>query len=150
MKKKMGIVTGQWGFSLVPSSQAIPWSSDGSRISWGVNPRGCSNLLFCKIFAKHCVKCKKCHPEMQTFTGDTVLKENTNIFSGKSRISPIRRMENPWISGKNIVLGKIFTENCMKMKEIGPRGGAHPQCPPLLVDPTMILEKFWRRILLYI
>ena len=30
---------------------------------------------------------------------------------------------NPSVLGKNLLFGKIFTENCMKMKEIGPRGG---------------------------
>ena len=32
--------------------------------------------------------------------------------------------------GENLLFGKIFAENCMKMKEIGPRGGAHPLTPP--------------------
>ena len=31
----------------------------------------------------------------------------------------------PLVWGKNLLFGKIFTENCMKMNEIGPRGGAH-------------------------
>ena len=28
--------------------------------------------------------------------------------------------------GKNLLFGKIFAENYTKVKEIGPRGGAHP------------------------
>ena len=32
--------------------------------------------------------------------------------------------------GKKLLSGKIFDENCMKMKEIGPRGGARPWPPP--------------------
>ena len=29
-------------------------------------------------------------------------------------------------SGENLLFDKIFDETCMKMKEIGPRGGASP------------------------
>ena len=36
--------------------------------------------------------------------------------------------------GQNLLLGKIFAGNCMKMKEIGPRGGARPWHP---LDPSM-------------
>ena len=35
---------------------------------------------------------------------------------------------------KNLLFGNIFTENCMKMKENGPRGGAaitSPLNPPM-------------------
>ena len=34
------------------------------------------------------------------------------------------------------VLTYYFAENCMKMKEFGPPGGARPWCPPL--DPPML------------
>ena len=34
---------------------------------------------------------------------------------------------NSWEGGKNLLFDKIFAENCMKMKEIGPIGHA---CPP--------------------
>ena len=30
-----------------------------------------------------------------------------------------------------VLFGKIFAENCMKMKEFGPRGGSAPLAPPL-------------------
>ena len=33
---------------------------------------------------------------------------------------------NPWIWGKNLFFGKILAENCMKMKELGPRGQNGP------------------------
>ena len=29
--------------------------------------------------------------------------------------------------GANLLFGHIFPENCMKMKEFGPRGGVHPR-----------------------
>ena len=29
---------------------------------------------------------------------------------------------NPWVWGKNLLFSKICDENCMNMKEIGPRG----------------------------
>ena len=35
---------------------------------------------------------------------------------------PKRGDVNPWVWGKNLLFGKIFAENCMKMKEIGPEG----------------------------
>ena len=31
---------------------------------------------------------------------------------------------NPYVWGDNLLFDKIFAENCMKMKEIGPREGA--------------------------
>ena len=31
---------------------------------------------------------------------------------------------NPLVWSENLLFGKIFVENCIKMKEIGPRGGA--------------------------
>ena len=39
---------------------------------------------------------------------------------------------------EKLLFGQCFPENCMKMKEIGPRGGARPWCPPL--DPPMLSE----------
>ena len=33
-----------------------------------------------------------------------------------------RRGTNPWVWGKNLLYGKIFAQNCLKMKGIGPRG----------------------------
>ena len=39
--------------------------------------------------------------------------------------------------GQKLLFGKIFAENCMKMKEIGLRGTSFPSAPfPL--DPPMI------------
>ena len=38
---------------------------------------------------------------------------------------------------KIAIIFHIFTENCMKMKEFGPQGGARPWLPPL--DPPMHL-----------
>ena len=37
---------------------------------------------------------------------------------------------------KIAIIFHIFAENCMKMKEFGPPGGAHPWRPPL--DPPML------------
>ena len=45
-----------------------------------------------------------------------------------------RRGANPWIWGKNLLFGKIFAENCMKMKENGP-GVVYSKRPTL--DPPM-------------
>ena len=42
----------------------------------------------------------------------------------------------PEVGEKKLVFGKIFTKNCMKMKQIGPRG--RPSLAPL--DPPMILS----------
>ena len=39
---------------------------------------------------------------------------------------------------KWVCLFIIFAENCMKMKEFGPRGGARPWRPPL--DPPMYCQ----------
>ena len=36
---------------------------------------------------------------------------------------------NPWAWGENLLFRKIFTENCMTMKEIGPREGAKDALP---------------------
>ena len=33
---------------------------------------------------------------------------------------------NPWDWGKNLLFGKIFAENCMKMKDNQGGGSAHP------------------------
>ena len=41
--------------------------------------------------------------------------------SGRPRISQMGANPKGW--GANLLFGKIFLENCMKMKEIGPRGG---------------------------
>ena len=38
---------------------------------------------------------------------------------------------------KSAIIFQFFAENCMKMKEFGPPGGARPWRPPL--DPPMIL-----------
>ena len=48
--------------------------------------------------------------------------------NGRSRIS--RGNANHWIYGKNLLFGKIFAENCMKMKEIGRRRGYVPSDTP--------------------
>ena len=36
------------------------------------------------------------------------------------------RDANTWVWGENLLFGKIFTENCMQMKQFGPKGDAHP------------------------
>ena len=36
------------------------------------------------------------------------------------------RGANPWEANENLLFGKIVAENCMKMKEIGRRGGVRP------------------------
>ena len=41
--------------------------------------------------------------------------------SGGSRISQKGGSANPWVRGKNLLFDKILAENCMKMKEIGPK-----------------------------
>ena len=38
-------------------------------------------------------------------------------------------------------VGKIFAENCMKMKEIGPTGGARDACIPS--DPPMTMTSVY-------
>ena len=38
---------------------------------------------------------------------------------------------NPQSGGANLLLGQKFPENCMKMKEFGPRGGVRVPCAPL-------------------
>ena len=40
--------------------------------------------------------------------------------------SQMRRSSKSWAKVKNLLFGKIFAENCMKMKEMGPRGDARP------------------------
>ena len=59
------------------------------------------------------------------------------ISSGGSRIFPRGGRQLPKIA----IIFHIFAENCMKMKEFGPRGGgARPWRPPL--DPPMIRNLF--------
>ena len=52
-----------------------------------------------------------------------------DVISGWSRISQ-RGSANLWPWTKNILFGKIFAENWMKMKEIGPRGEARISLAP--------------------
>ena len=51
-------------------------------------------------------------------------------YSGTSKISQMEGAPTPefW--------SKIFAKNCMKMREIGQRGGAHPLAPPPLFGPA--------------
>ena len=44
---------------------------------------------------------------------------------------------NPWVWSKNLIFDKIFPENCMKMKEIGPKGGEGARIPSSPLDPPM-------------
>ena len=45
---------------------------------------------------------------------------------------------NPQGGGANLLFGQKFAENCMKMKEFGPRGrGPRPWRP---LDPPMVLN----------
>ena len=48
---------------------------------------------------------------------------------------PRRRSANPWIWANNLLFEKSFAENCVKMKEIVPRGGDVSLAPTL--DPPM-------------
>ena len=45
--------------------------------------------------------------------------------SGGFKISLIG-VANPWVWSENLLFGKIFPENCMKMKEIGPSDPVDP------------------------
>ena len=38
----------------------------------------------------------------------------------------MRRSSKSWAKVKNLLFGKVFAENCMKMKEMGPTGDARP------------------------
>ena len=49
-------------------------------------------------------------------------------FSGRSKISHTGA-PTPGL-GVNLLFGKIFPENCMKMKEFGPRRGRASLAPP--------------------
>ena len=40
--------------------------------------------------------------------------------------SPRKGVPTPEFGAKISYLARFFAKNCMKMKEIGPRGGAHP------------------------
>ena len=41
---------------------------------------------------------------------------------------------NPWVLGENRLFGKnLNSANCMKMKDIGPRGGARALNPPVFI-----------------
>ena len=62
---------------------------------------------------------------------------------------PKQGFENTWVGGKNLLFGTIFSENCMKMKEIGKktgRGHLAPLDPPRYGEarntplPLIILE----------
>ena len=43
---------------------------------------------------------------------------------------------NPQAGDANLLFGQIFPENCIKIKEIGPRG--EPRVPGAPSDPPMI------------
>ena len=64
-----------------------------------------------------------------------ILTVRNTAISGGSRISQMRGA-NPWGGGENLSFVKIFAENCMKMKEIGQRGGTSLE-PPTPLDPPM-------------
>ena len=49
----------------------------------------------------------------------------------------------PKVGVENLLFGQIFPENCMKMKEIGPRERARPWCPPPL-DPPQNVPTCWQ------
>ena len=78
--------------------------------------------------------------EIRSIHGATMVKDRTNgstvtyliavsNISGASRIS---MMGCANFRGRCVNLfGKSFVENCMKMKEIGPRGGHASLAPPL-------------------
>ena len=51
---------------------------------------------------------------------------------------------NPKVGGANLLLGKVFPENWMKLKETGPRSGHVPSAPSL--DPPMVRYLFMRQI----
>ena len=48
---------------------------------------------------------------------------------------------NPEGGGANLIFGQKFPENCMKMKEFGPRGGKRASLapPPPLDPPTYLM-----------
>ena len=48
---------------------------------------------------------------------------------------------NPRVWGKNLLFGKIFAKNCMKMKEIVLGGGARPYCPSLDQPMRVLIQK---------
>ena len=69
--------------------------------------------------------------------------ESTMVFKPNSRLSvkpvtqtnciavtdpgfPIRGCQPPSLGQQNLFFGKIFAENCMKMKEIGPGASVAP------------------------
>ena len=49
---------------------------------------------------------------------------------------PRRRGGTLDFGAKNLSFGKVFAKHCMKMKDIGPRGGVRVPSAPL--DPPMI------------
>ena len=57
--------------------------------------------------------------------------------SGGSRISQTGGGANPKGEGKNLLFGQISPEDCMKMKEIVPGGGAGAPLDPLLKAPSL-------------
>ena len=64
-----------------------------------------------------------CCFEGQFHTHDCYSTENSRILAADPGFL---RQGNPWVRGKTVLFGKIFTKNCMKIKEIGSRGGACP------------------------
>ena len=65
--------------------------------------------------------------------------------SGGSRI-PQSGASTPEEGAKSILIGKIFDENCMRMKEIGPTGG-RADVPSTLLDPPMNENNYFEIIL---
>ena len=60
------------------------------------------------------------------------------INSGGSRVSQTGSA-NSWFWSEILLFGKVFAEDCIKMEEIGPRGGRVPSVPPPPADPPMNL-----------
>ena len=70
------------------------------------------------------------YAQKSTWLQITLARDMMYNCSGGSRISWEGRGAKPW-GAKNIIFGKIFVENSMKIKKLGrEREGASPQRPP--------------------
>ena len=59
---------------------------------------------------------------------------NVEPYQWRIRYFPDGGRGNPWFWSENLLFGKAFAENCMKMKEIGPKGGGTPLDPPMPIN----------------
>ena len=58
------------------------------------------------------------------------------------------RGANPWVLDKNLLFGEIFSENYMKMKEVGQNRGCASLAQPWIRQYFPYIDSAWRGFLI--